>query len=83
MCMCMKKVTDYAINKLGAASFYPIITLSIGLATPKACCSSHHDVAEQATATQQQAKTIRGSAIFVYKRQVPDAAAVLPDRLRS
>lgn len=62
-----------ATDRLGAETFYPIISLSIGLATPHiAGCRSHHDVADLATAAKQQAKKMPGSAIFVNKRQIPD-----------
>ena len=63
----------YAMDRLGAASFYPLITLSIGLAMPDtALCRSHHDVAALASAAKLQAKKQSGSALFINKRRVPD-----------
>ncbi|GAA0552737.1 bifunctional diguanylate cyclase/phosphodiesterase [Rheinheimera aquimaris] len=62
-----------AMDRLGVASFYPLITLSIGLATPDPLlCRSHHDVAALASAAKQQAKKQTGSSIFVNKRRAPD-----------
>ena len=67
-----------AMDRLGAAAFYPLITLSIGLASPDpALCRSHHDVAALASDAKQQAKKTTGSAVFVNKRRVPDHLARL------
>ena len=62
-----------AMDRLGVASFYPLITLSIGLATPDPLlCRSHHDVAALASAAKQQAKKQTGASIFINKRRAPD-----------
>ncbi|MDP4529569.1 GGDEF domain-containing protein [Alkalimonas delamerensis] len=72
-----------ATDRLGAETFYPILTLSIGIATPNiAACRNHHDVADLATAAKQQAKKISGSAIFVNKRQLPETVQVKATQLR-
>ena len=64
-----------AMDRLGVASFYPMITLSIGLASPDLqLCLSHHDVSALASAAKQQAKKQTGSSIFVNKRRSPDNA---------
>lgn len=63
----------YATDRLGALCFYPLISLSIGLARPDTTlCSSYHDVAALASDAKQQAKKSTGSAVFVNKRRVPD-----------
>lgn len=70
-----------AMDRLGVASFYPLITLSIGLANPDpALCRSHHDVSALASAAKQQAKKQSGSSIFINKRRAPDTvqSSVLP-----
>ncbi|MDP2715080.1 bifunctional diguanylate cyclase/phosphodiesterase [Rheinheimera sp.] len=62
-----------AKDRLGAESFYPLLSISIGLARPDpALCTSHHDVSALASAAKQQAKKQQGSAIFVNKRRSPD-----------
>ncbi|MDP5143981.1 EAL and GGDEF domain-containing protein [Rheinheimera baltica] len=65
-----------AMDRLGAASFYPLITLSIGLAMPDtALCRSHHDVSDLASAAKQQAKKQTGNSVFINKRRVPETLA--------
>ncbi len=64
-----------AKDRLGAESFYPLLSISIGLARPDpALCTSHHHVSALASAAKQQAKKQPGSAIFVNKRRSPDTA---------
>ena len=64
------------MDRLGAASFYPLITLSIGLAMPDtALCRSHHDVSDLASAAKQQAKKQTGNSVFINKRRVPETLA--------
>jgi diguanylate cyclase (GGDEF)-like protein len=65
-----------AMDRLGVASFYPLLTLSIGLAMPDvALCCSHHDVSELASAAKQQAKKQPSNSIFINKRRAPEIAA--------
>lgn len=66
----------YATDRLGSPCFYPLLTLSVGLATPDISqCSNHHDVAALASDAKQQAKKISGSAVFCNKRRVPEHLA--------
>ena len=61
-----------AMDRLGTVSFYPLLTVSIGLASPDvASCRSHHDVSALASAAKKQAKKQTGS-IFVNKRRAPE-----------
>ena len=63
----------YGTDRLGSLNFYPLLSLSVGLATPDTrLCSSHHDIAALASDAKQQAKKITGSAVFVNKRRQPD-----------
>ena len=65
-----------ATDRLGRATFFPLLTLSVGIATPDVkLCTNHHDVAALASDAKQQAKQQPGSSIFVNKRRAPDAAA--------
>lgn len=67
-----------ATDRLGSLCFYPLLSLSAGLAMPDASvCSNHHDVAALASDAKQQAKKITGSAVFVNKRRVPEHLARL------
>ena len=62
----------YATDRLGAPCFFPLLSLSIGLANPDTTlCSSHHDVAALASDAKQQAKKSAGTTVFVNKRRVP------------
>lgn len=63
----------YATDRLGSLYFYPLLSLSVGLATPDTrLCSSHHDIAALASDAKQQAKKMAGSAVFINKRRQPD-----------
>jgi diguanylate cyclase (GGDEF)-like protein len=67
-----------AKDRLGAESFYPLLSLSVGLAQPDpALCTSHHDVSALASAAKLQAKKLQGSAIFSNKRRAPDTTTPL------
>lgn len=67
-----------AKDRLGAESFYPLLSLSVGLAQPDpALCTSHHDVSALASAAKLQAKKLQGSAIFSNKRRAPDTTMPL------
>ncbi|MBU2112420.1 MAG: EAL and GGDEF domain-containing protein [Gammaproteobacteria bacterium] len=62
----------YATDRLGNLYFYPLLSLSVGLAMPDTRqCSSHHDIAALASDAKQQAKKLTGSAVFINKRRVP------------
>lgn len=74
----LASVGFYATDRLGSPCFFPLLTLSIGLATPDLCqCSNHHDVSALASDAKQQAKKITGSAVFCNKRRVPNHLAAL------
>lgn len=68
----------YATDRLGSLCFYPLLSLSVGLAMPDTTvCSNYHDVAALASDAKQQAKKTVGPAVFVNKRRVPEHLARL------
>lgn len=61
-----------ARNRQGQESFFPLLTVSIGLVVPDIkYCYSHHDIAAMATAAKREAKTLQGSRIFIDRRRRP------------
>ncbi|MDR9435591.1 MAG: GGDEF domain-containing protein [Thiohalophilus sp.] len=61
-----------ARNRQGQESFFPLLTVSIGLVLPDIeYCYSHHDIAAMATAAKREAKALQGSRIFVDRRRRP------------
>ena len=66
------------IDRQGRANFFPLLTLSVGLAQPDPMlCSNHHDVAALASDAKQQAKRQSGSCLFINKRRSPDGQAAV------
>ena len=61
-----------AKDRTGSASFFPLLSLSVGVAYPDpAHCLSHHDVASLASEAKHQAKQRPGNAVFVERRRKP------------
>lgn len=67
------------LNRTGEASFFPLLSIAIGVAVPDpALCLYHHDVAAITSAAKHEAKKIGGNAIFVSRRRGPtDSSAPL------
>lgn len=66
-----------ALSRTGEPSFYPMMTLSIGVAHPDVeRCRCHHDVAALAASAKQQAKRLAGADIFISRRRSPTLLAV-------
>lgn len=62
----------HTLSRTGEPCFFPLMTLSIGVATPDVQrCSCHHDVASLAASAKQQAKQLAGRDIFVCRRRSP------------
>lgn len=65
-----------ACSRRGEMRFFPLMTLSIGIAHPDVLqCRCHHDVAALAASAKQQAKLLAGRDLFVSRRRVPDKLA--------
>ncbi len=61
-----------ARSRAGESCFFPLITLSIGVAEPDTPhCFSYHDVAALATDAKQEAKRLPGNTLFVSRRRRP------------
>ncbi len=61
-----------ALSRNGERSFYPLLSLAIGVALPDPLlCHSHHDVAALVTAAKHEAKKQSGSTVFVSRRRGP------------
>jgi diguanylate cyclase (GGDEF)-like protein len=59
-------------DRRGNKQFYPLLSLSIGLANPDPeRCLSHHDVAAVAADAKHQAKMTGGSSLFISRRRGP------------
>lgn len=59
-----------ASDRQGQPTFFPLLSLSVGVASPDARrCASHHEVATLATDAKHMAKTMEGNALFVSRRQ--------------
>lgn len=74
-------------DRSGKRIFHPLLSLSIGVVTPRpGSCSSHHDVAAMASEAKAQAKQRTGDALFIDRRRTPpryqEAAASTPFRNR-
>lgn len=62
-------------DRRGAALFFGLISLAVGVAQPDASlCQSHHDVAALATAAKHEAKKQAGSFVYVSRRSGPATA---------
>jgi diguanylate cyclase (GGDEF)-like protein len=59
-------------NRAGEKSFFPLISLSIGLVDSAATsqCQSHVDIADLASEAKKQAKKIEGNSLFINQRKV-------------
>ena len=61
-----------AVDRRGAATFYPLLSLSIGVVCPDPLrCHSHNEVAAMASDAKRQAKAISGDSLFVDRRNGP------------
>jgi len=61
-----------ARSRGGEPCFFPLLTVSIGVANPDpAHCFNHHDVAALAVDAKQQAKLQLGNSLFVSRRRRP------------
>jgi diguanylate cyclase (GGDEF)-like protein len=61
-----------ARSRNGEECFFPLITLSIGVAHPDSThCFSYHDVAALATDAKREAKRLVGNTLFVSRRRRP------------
>ncbi|MGZ8189812.1 MAG: EAL domain-containing protein [Methylococcaceae bacterium] len=60
----------YSENRLGEKSFFPLISLSIGLVAAASTrqCHSHVDLADLASESKKQAKKIEGNSFFINQR---------------
>lgn len=59
----------YSVDRHGNESFFPMLSLSIGLITPNITHHySHHDIASLATEAKKQAKKQVGNSIFIDQR---------------
>lgn len=68
-----------ALSRTGESSFYPLLSLAIGIALPDPLqCQNHHDVAAISTAAKSEAKKLGGNALFVSRRRGPDNNLALP-----
>lgn len=62
----------WAKDRQGNRTFFPILSLSIGVITPDpARCHSHNEVAALASEAKAQAKQRPGNALFVDRRTAP------------
>ncbi|WP_445424708.1 MULTISPECIES: GGDEF domain-containing protein [unclassified Alishewanella] len=63
----------HSLNRMGESCFYPMLSLSIGVAFPDpTVCHTHHDVAALSTAAKFNAKQMGGNALFLSRRRGPD-----------
>lgn len=68
-----------ALSRTGESSFYPLLSLAIGIALLDPLqCQNHHDVAAISTAAKSEAKKLGGNALFVSRRRGPDNNLALP-----
>lgn len=59
----------FSISREGDNRFFPIMTLSIGVATPNINqFFSHHDIANMASQAKHNAKNIIGNSLFIDRR---------------
>lgn len=66
----------HACSRRGEMRFFPLMTLSIGIAHPDPLqCRCHHDVAALAASAKQQAKQLAGRDLFISRRRVPQKLA--------
>ena len=64
----------WSLDRRGRPFFYPMLSLSIGVVTPKpGACSSHHEVAAMASDAKHQAKQLSGNSLYVDRRVIPGA----------
>lgn len=65
-----------ACSRRGDLRFFPLMTLSIGIAHPDPTqCRCHHDVAALAASAKQQAKQLGGRELFISRRRGPHRLA--------
>lgn len=65
-----------AYSRRGDMRFFPLMTLSIGIAHPDVMqCRCHHDVAALAASAKQQAKQLGGQDLFISRRRAPHKLA--------
>lgn len=65
-----------AYSRRGDMRFFPLMTLSIGIAHPDVMqCRCHHDVAALAASAKQQAKQLGGQDVFISRRRAPHKLA--------
>ncbi|MCW8886435.1 MAG: EAL and GGDEF domain-containing protein [Motiliproteus sp.] len=63
-----------SLDRHGTTRFFPLVTISIGIALPDPDrCSSHHDVARLASDAKHIAKKQTGHSLFVNRRRGPDS----------
>lgn len=57
-------------NRAGETSFFPLVSLSVGLIDPKSAslCQSHVDIADIASEAKKMAKKIAGNSFFINQR---------------
>ncbi|MCF4009745.1 GGDEF domain-containing protein [Rheinheimera sp. UJ63] len=66
----------HALNRMGDSCFYPMLSLSIGVAFPDpTLCHTHHDVAALSTSAKFNAKQMGGNALFLSRHQGPISKA--------
>ncbi|MFP4607407.1 MAG: GGDEF domain-containing protein [Thiohalospira sp.] len=66
-------------DRAGNASFFPLLSLSIGVAHPDPeRCYSHHDVAALASEAKHQAKRQPGNSLYRDRRQGPSETEAIP-----
>ncbi len=62
----------YTENRIGEKSFFPLISLSVGLvdSVSTSQCQSHVDIADLASEAKKQAKKIEGNSFFINQRVI-------------
>jgi len=59
-------------DRTGTETFYPILSLSIGVVRPDVLvCRSHNEVAAMASEAKRQAKQCAGNCVFYDRRRIP------------
>lgn len=60
------------LDRMGHETFFPLLSLSIGVATPDLeRCHSHHDVAALASEAKHEAKRSHGNTLLVFPQKIP------------
>lgn len=73
----------WAKDRRGHDTFYPMLSLSIGLVLPDLeRCHSHHDVAALASEAKRMAKETPGNSLFVDRRRGPELMPAQTDAKR-